>query len=645
MVSSIAIVGMGPRGISVLERIAAAELSAPVRVHVVDDSQIGAGRVWRSDQTRTLCMNTLAGAVTLFTEPNSTVKAPVRLGPTLFEWLQFVRGEDIPAQGSFEGADIAEVKTEMLRVFPPVVPPEFLPEIRAMRVQSNPSRALFGCYLNWVYEMVKASLPETVELVEHPSRAIALHEGESADTLHLENGEVLEVAATVLATGWQAPGLSPVEEQFAQAPGVWVAPGNPVEQRVDLIPDGADLLVRGMGMSFFDLMALTTIDRGGRFIEDASARSGLRYEASGREPHFYVSSGRGYPFLPKSDYDSVPPNAPMRRLLSLFDSLADAPQIDFRVQVLPAIVADAFEEYYRTLHRLNPDAFGTGLEEVLAVIDSSSPETVEADIAPHIPEVENRFSLALWNHPLAAIEGSLEEVTATIADFLAADIREAEAGTESALKAALWSMSCARRPAELLGSEGRYTWESRSSFSDFMALGTMVGSGPPLFRSRQLLALVDAGLITFVGQRPQTRLDGAEFVMFSPTTNTPVRSRYLVDAFLHSPDVRRVGDPLAASLVGRVRPFMYREVDGTEHETGSPETDPETRAVVRPDGSLDGRLHIIGIPTYAQFSDTIISPFPGIDPLFLQETGKAAAHALEVASGSVGEDRLRPEPA
>lgn len=76
---TIAIIGGGPRGISVLERLSAQLATnpgtGPVTVHLIDDTEPGAGRVWRTNQTRTLCMNTLADAVTLFTEPGSTVTA------------------------------------------------------------------------------------------------------------------------------------------------------------------------------------------------------------------------------------------------------------------------------------------------------------------------------------------------------------------------------------------------------------------------------------------------------------------------------------------------------------------------------------------------------------------------------------------
>ena len=35
----------------------------------------------------------LAGAVTLFTEPGATVGAPPLEGPTMYEWIQLLRGE------------------------------------------------------------------------------------------------------------------------------------------------------------------------------------------------------------------------------------------------------------------------------------------------------------------------------------------------------------------------------------------------------------------------------------------------------------------------------------------------------------------------------------------------------------------------
>lgn len=156
----VAIVGVGPRGISVLERIAAAlnTVSRPeqgLTIHLIEDAQMGAGNVWRTDQTRTLCMNTLAGAVTLFTEPGSTVTAPVVEGPLQFDWIRLLRGDEdlsgIPAKA-----------IELFRTYPPAasVAEDFKEELAATVIQSNPSRALYGAYLRWAFDVALQLLPQ-----------------------------------------------------------------------------------------------------------------------------------------------------------------------------------------------------------------------------------------------------------------------------------------------------------------------------------------------------------------------------------------------------------------------------------------------------------------------------------------------------
>ena len=57
----IVIIGAGPRGLSVVERLAAHAAVRPGKnldVHLVDPFPPGAGHVWRSDQSRLFLMNT-----------------------------------------------------------------------------------------------------------------------------------------------------------------------------------------------------------------------------------------------------------------------------------------------------------------------------------------------------------------------------------------------------------------------------------------------------------------------------------------------------------------------------------------------------------------------------------------------------------
>ena len=623
---AIAIVGAGPRGASLVERLGAylrepAFAGRAVVLHIIDDAQVGSGRIWNTEQTRTLCMNTLAGAVTLFTEPGSTVGAPVLEGPTMFEWIQALRGEEIPA-----------AKAALVERYPAHVPDEFKAEMDATVPESNPSRALYGEYIAWVFEVALGELPETATVECHAARAVRLTESDGVDVIELSDGTRIEAATTVMASGWTTPALNAEERALAAAEIEWVAPANPVEQDLSAVPAGEDVLVRGLGMGFFDVMARLTIDRGGRFIEDESARAGLRYIASGREPRLIVSSGRGYPYLPKSEYHSLPPRANLERLAATIEASRVEPRtnsLNFGRVLWPALVRDAFAEYYRTLAEVRPEALTVPLAEILATIDEDLPvDQFDATITPAALETKlgratfEPFVLTDWFYPLAGTEGmTCEELTAHIATGMERDIAEAVAARRSPLKAGLWAISAGRKPSSIAGSNGRFCWESRSgSFNQFMALGQMVGSGPPLFRTRELLALVDAGLVTFLGARPALTLADGEATLTAGTK--AASASVLIDAWMHSPDVRHRADPLTLSLGERVRPFVD---DG--QETGSPETTHERRTV-HADGTVDERLHVVGIPTYAQWPDTTISPMPGTDPLMLQETDRAAADLL-----------------
>ncbi len=626
MGAAIAIVGAGPRGISITERIAA-YLNArgatdgaegELTLHVIDDAQLGAGRIWDTEQTRTLCMNTLAGAVTLFTEPGATVSAPVFEGPTMYEWIQALRGEK---------------EHSLIDAYPPTLPDTFTGEIHVTRPESNPSRALYGEYLRWAWQVALAQLPDSVEVVEHHARAVALASEGDQDALTLSDGSVVHADATVLASGWVLPAPTPAQQAFAESGLTYIPPGNPVEQDVTRIGAGERVLVRGMGMGFFDLMALTTINRGGRFVEDDSARAGLRYVASGNEPHFVVTSGRGYPYLPKSEYHSLPPKADLSRLRAAIE--ASTAPVSFGQTLWPALVRDAYAEYYRVLDRVRPEALTAPLEEILAAIDAADLDAAATpdDILPVANALTaaldgmstEPFDMAAWVDPLAGTESlDSEELNRRVAGGMAYDITEAESAWDSPLKAGLWAISAGRKPSAIAIQNGRGAREA--ALSQYMAFGQMVGSGPPLFRTRELLALFDAGLVTFLGPDPVVDIADGGFTATSHTRT--VRATALADAFLPGPDSRTSPDALSASLreAGRVRPFAPGGV-----ETASLETDDETRRTVHPDGELDPRLHIVGIPTGKQWADTTISPMPGTDPLMLQETDKTARSLLTQA--------------
>ena len=84
----VGIVGAGPRGLTVLERLvahAATEVDRPLRIHVLDPHPPGPGRVWRTDQSPHLLMNTVVEEQTVFPDPTCTV-AHTRAGRSMADW-------------------------------------------------------------------------------------------------------------------------------------------------------------------------------------------------------------------------------------------------------------------------------------------------------------------------------------------------------------------------------------------------------------------------------------------------------------------------------------------------------------------------------------------------------------------------------
>ena len=666
--TSLALIGLGPRGVSTLERLTAALIAVknpkqPLTLHLIDDAQHGGGRIWDTEQTDTLCMNTLAHGMTLFSEPGATVTAPIVEGPTLYEWIQLqLEAAGLPADSALLD-DLSPAKRAYFISHPPandLIPRYGADTLRAFRPESFLPRAIYGFYVRWVFSTCLDRLPEWVTVQRHVARATAIsRDSADTDTIELSTGTSIEVSAIVAVTGWQQQGLSEPETELQQAVAEhhnlqWFRADNPIEQGLDAIPARADVLIRGLGMSFFDTLALATIERGGSFRPDSTARSGLVYEATGTEPTFFATSSRGYPFLPQGGYDRIRPPSELPRTKAVIKQLsAQQPgtaTIDYGTDVWPAVARDAYAAYLTTLARVRPQALKVPLEAALQEIDRA-PVGTTVD-APGLAALDavitavstERFSLSRWTTPLTGHYSSTEELTAAVAGSLEVDIAEAAAGEDSPVLAALWSVGCARKPTQILGAEGRYTHESRTgSFDRAIALGQMACSGPPLFRTCQLLALVDAGIVQFVGARPTLDLvvnkqGTAQWALTSQNTGKlPVTAEVLVDAWVHKPSILDANsqgrDALIQSLIdgGIVEPFAEQTTDGQPALTDSPAQHPQTRRFVTADGGEDPRIAMVGIPAHAQYPDTTISPpVPGTDPWFIQETDLAAVHTLQL---------------
>lgn len=647
---TVAVVGGGPRGISAVERLianAAALEALPLRILVIDPYRAGGGRVWSPDQPGHLLMNTLCADATHFTDDTVEINGPIRPGPTLYDWAKRVDSGEITNLGSPERP----------------LPEGLAAEVSIIEPHSHPSRQLLGCYLEWCFTTDVAAAPEgvTVETIAGTALSVRPVGDDPSDpdatwvitvartVLPTDPGhdpeaptETVEADAVVLTTGHSdihAPDRVAALHEAARADGRWVGDStNPISQHdLEALPAGEPVIVRGLGMNFFDYMSILTIGRGGRFVESPEGPDALRYEASGREPVLIAGSGRGVPYRAKGRFGGMTPSFPKRYFTSelmarLQQQAVERGGIDFRGQMLDPILRDGVLKYYEVLHREHPEAFAAPYEELVAALDRHAwgAEELEQEIARIIPDQDRRIDPHALDRPLDdVVLGSSEELVQWWLDDLTYDIAEANLGMDSALKCASVQIGAGRAPLRTLVRFGGLRGHSYRQDAEgwFRGFGGMLASGPPARRIEELIALVRAGLVIPIGARMRVEYEDGEFLASSPTVPGIVhRAQALLEAHLPAANLGRTANPVLAALVedGHGRPFVIPDEREGDVVSGALEVTPGAYRVVDADGTPQPGLHAAGVPLESILWGTQLQPLARTNSRMLRELDAVA---------------------
>ncbi|MDW4906152.1 FAD/NAD(P)-binding protein [Streptomyces sp. ADMS] len=620
---SVALVGAGPRGTSVLERLCASapELLPPgarLTVHVVDPAPPGAGRVWRTSQSPRLLMNTVASQVTLFTDDSVDCSGPVRPGPSLHEWARDEHGGE---EGELGPNDY-------------------------------PTRAHYGRYLEWVFAKVVREAPPAVHVETYPARATRLDDApDGSQILTLDNGRTLHgLSAVVLAQG-HLP-LVPDDEQrhltaYADRHGLChIPPANPADVDLSTLAPGEPVLLRGLGLNFFDHLTLLTTGRGGRFVRDASrsGAGGLCYLPSGREPRLYAGSRRGIPYQARGDnakgpYGRHTPRVLTDEVISDFRKRADSGEApDFRTEIWPLLAKEVETVYYETLLRTRELAgplLSGFRDRFLAAPHRGGQEAAVLDEFG-IPEAD-RWSWERMSRPYA---GQVFPDAAAWRDWLLAHLREDAAqaalgNVDGPVKAAQDVLRDLRNELRLIVDHGGLPGGSRRDHLDrwYTPLNAFLSIGPPRRRVEELTALMAAGVVEVLGPRLDLRAEDGAWVAHSPDVpGSAVRVTSLIEARLPEPDLRRTADPLLARLLrtGEARPHM---IDG--YETGGLDVTPRPYLLMNRQGRPHERRLVFGVPTEGVHWVTAAGARPGVDSVTLSDADAVARAVLRMTSRAV----------
>lgn len=604
----VVVIGAGPRGTSAIERLAEvlaavpADRRRPVRIDVVDPFEPGPGRVWRTDQHRLFLMNTPSFYPTV---------APERPDGAHTPGLSF---EQFRASGG-DGAQLSEQEAA---------------ELAAMSRTDYPPRALYGAYLRHVYRGIAERL-RGLDGVDGP-----LHHAASATTVDeqgeryrvgLDDGSWLVADHVVLALGHVPARLTPAQEAAGRAAAsvsaVYEPPHVPSDLNHERIPAGETLLVRGMGLNFFDLMIVLTQGRGGRFVETGEAPGrALRYEPSGHEPRIVAGSRRGAPYRAKSAIDSFVPRSVRLRHLS-YERIITAARdgvpgrlpgtVDFDRHVWPLLHRDVTEHYYRTLADASPEAFPGGaqpfLENLAHVLEAP------ADIADEVWTVRVRdllqevapgvewFDIRALAQPWAEIGHTTQEgFAAASLEALEHDAAGAALGEADPEHQAIGALHAGRLIVKRLVAEGVLDEQSVAEQVRgwFEPLVEGLASGPPLLRIEQLAALVRAGVVRILGADPVYTFDEERgvFTASSPWVDTPeVTATWMVEAMMPPNRVSRTDSPLLRGLLqtGLARPRMRRTPDGEEVFGSGLDVTGADHHVRGRDGAEHLGFHVLGL--------------------------------------------------
>ncbi|MFF0012120.1 FAD/NAD(P)-binding protein [Streptomyces sp. NPDC005374] len=504
---SLVIVGAGPRGTGLIERIAA---NAPelydgsghegLDIHLVDPHPPGAGRIWRAAQSPLLWMNSHAEDVTMFTDETVDMAGPVRQGPTLHEWA------------GIDGRTFAD-------------------------------RQLQGGYLRWVHEQAVAALPDSVTVHHHPHRALRVSgPREGTQQVWLEDRpQPLAADLVVLALGHLDAELDDEQRDLAAYARthdlVHLPPDFTADSDLSTLAPGEPVLVRGFGLAFVDLMVLLTEGRGGRYDGDT-------YLPSGREPVLYVGSRRGVPYHSKIGYDWTGERPPLPRFLGPAETdalLARPAGFDFSRDVWPLVEKELGFAHYHRLFTVHPERTAMSwadFEEKYAVIDDTAER--ETLVVSAVPDPHDRLDLAALDRPLeGARYATHEELQEGLREYVEADLSRGHDPAYSPDLAVFLGLLSVYGQLVRLGDIGGW-WHGFFSY---------LASGPPGPRLRQLLALSRAGVLRFVGADMEVRAEDGVFRASSPTVpGFSVQARALVEARLPEPTVRRALDPLLRRL-------------------------------------------------------------------------------------------------
>jgi hypothetical protein len=547
----ISVIGLGPRGTVLLERIITyiEDFSLKPKdfyLKIFDARGVARSLVYDVDSSEIL-LNTISSQISLYSGEQAKAFGPLYKGPSLYEFYKD-KDKDIGPFQYLSRRDFREYHEDFLnkqfgRLDNIGVPYDFIDQ-EVIEINQKDRDKKFTIY--------------TKEKFNYESDYVILSTGHGIEKFEQNNRAIKNICST-----------------------------NGINETVK---KDENIIIKGMGLVFFDLMAEFTLGRGGRFVDDSNGR--LKYIASGEEPNIFPYTRTGIPLLSravKNEYQDV-----YSPKIFTIDKLRKIKKVkkklDFDLDVLPI------------------------LEEELSIVWNS--------ISPN-----KEFSILSLCHPEDNIsKQSFMEYKKSLISFINKDIVESEKGVaNSAIKAVAEAIRDMRDNIRILVEENTLESSSYERFVNYwIPIFNRLCVGPPLIRMRQLLALIEADIVKLdISNKPKIDYLEDSIYLVAKYNNEEMRveeSRLIEASIPNNQKLSR------NNLYLSLNKFVSKHYNGsfTQHGLSINNSFCVLDRNLKP---IDG-LFSLGVPTEGYKYFTYVLPRPDIPSTFLKDCNVVAREVV-----------------
>ena len=610
----ITLIGAGPRGLMLLGRLISWQRTRyPQRqltIFLVDPYPIG-GRVWKIDQDPNLIMNTAAAQITLFTDQTVTGVGPFIAGPDLSTWALTLAADYLDAHPEINNRSI------------------LMRQAANLGPNSYASRALYGVYQQWFFDLQKYQAGTNI--ITYKQQTVNRLDKKAAGFTVTTDQESWQTDQVVMALGNLKNSLTRDQKalhDYAQTHQLfYLEPGFPEEGDLSGIEAQSPVIIRGLGLSFFDLISRLTEGRGGQFQK---APDGLLvYHPSGREPHIFAGSRRGFPYRAKGRNQKGPGEEWQPHFLT--PQQIDAWQTHGEVSgqtFWEALQHEAELIYYRLLL---PQRYPE-IDEAAFERDFIADPVATLGALPIV--AKDRLDWDALADPTKA-HPSGQPYQDFMRHYLRQDAQEAMRGTKTGpLTSALEVLRDMRDPIRQLVERSLLSQDQYLDFflRWFNSLNDFLSIGPPALRIDQLQALMGAGIVTILPPGMQIKGIDGQFLLKTPSDpKFSLQAKTLLEARVPAVNAPTAQNPLVQQLLhdGYAHTYELQLNADKRFQSGAIAIDRQTQQLLDQKEHPQAGLFFWGVPTEGVHWLTTASPRPLVNDVSL----KTAEQIVKVIFG------------